>query len=406
MLDEEILDRAEQELSFIENDLKDENGKLEEEVNEMLVAIKLPEEEAKRVPKHFVGLKLDWLKSKSLLSYCRFLKTNNKKHMRNAIRYSQILVETLSSHDNNYHSLSFRDKISFPGPSPYIKTIIGEIDDYSHIVRLFNYIAYFENNDNKYVLVFPTNLDFYLSDQSTLPGKDQALLDDENFLLNCHEKGCFAFLDLLNIIRTPDDTAFYHRWMEVHRTFMTYEKYGLSEAFLHEQLSHSASADIIAKEFEKKTDRTKLFMNTIGVTIICGIDHYAEARGFFAIPSYVSVTIPLITEIIIKTIYCSGYDSLMLKLMSANDSTNSSEDDIDEYESIQEIEESLGCIDSDLGDMLDMINSDVLKDINEISHEIRQLIKSTKSIDEINNRLGEISSCIEGAGSLEAIDEG
>jgi phosphomevalonate kinase len=96
----------------------------------------------------------------------------------------------------------------------------------------------------------------------------------------------------------------------------------------------------------------------------------------------------------------------MLKLMSANDSTNSSEDDIDEYESIQEIEESLGCIDSDLGDMLDMINSDVLKDINEISHEIRQLIKSTKSIDEINNRLGEISSCIEGAGSLEAIDEG
>lgn len=398
LIDQETLEQAERELSFIERDLKDINGELEKEINAVIVDMNLcSPEDAKSIPKHFVGLKLDWLKSRSLLSYCKYLKTNEKKHIHDAIRYSEVLVETLSSHDIDYHPLSFRDKISFPGPSPFIKSIIGKTSDYSKIIRLFNYIAYFESSDRRYVLVFPTNLTYYLSSQSTLPKQQQALIDDEDFLLECHKKGCFEFLYLLdvNAIRPPNDTEFYQHWMRIHSAFMTYEKSGLSSAFLREQLKHSASADLIAKEFEKKIDRTKLFINTMAMTVICGIDNYAEARGFFAIPAYAATTIPLITHIIVKTIYRSRYESLMLELTSADEGTTLLGASANEYESIQQMEESLNCIDSVSEELLDLMNSDVLKEVNKITGEIRQLIKSTKSIDEINARLAEISAFLD-----------
>ncbi len=413
MLDDDTLEQAERELSFIEKDLKDPGGALEQEINHSLVAMQLcSAEDAKSIPKHFVGLKLDWLKSKSLLSYCRFLKTNDEKHIHDAIRYSEILVETLSSHDVGYHPLSFRDRFSFPGPSPFIRTLIGKTSDYSRIIRLFNYIAYFENPDRRFVLVFPTNLASYLSSQSTRPRQQQPLLDDEDFLLECHEKGCFAFLDLLNIntIRAPNDTAFYQQWMQVHSTFMTYAKVGLSSAFLRDQLKHSASADFIAKEFEKKADRTSLFINTIALTVICGIDNYAEARGLFAIPAYAATTIPLVTHIVVKAIYRSGYESLMLQLTSESNDESLLGEAGDEYESLQELEKSLECLDAASEEMLALMNSDVLKEVNEITREIRQLIKSTKSIDEINARLAEISACIddseEWSGSPAEIENG
>lgn len=400
LIDQETLEQAERELSFIESDLKDTNGELEKEINAVLVDRDLcSPEDATSVPKHFVGLKLDWLKSRSLLSYCKFLKTNEKKHIHDAIRYSEVLVETLSSHDVDYHPLSFRDKISFPGPSPFIKSIIGKISDYSNITRLFNYIAYFESSDRRYVLVFPTSLTNYLSSQSTLPRQQQALLDDEDFLLECHRRGCFAFLDLLdlNAIRTPNDTDFYQRWMRIHSAFMTYEKSGLCSAFLREQLKHSASADLIAKEFEKKTDRAKLFINTMAMTVICGIDNYAEARGFFAIPAYAATTIPLVTHIIVKAIYRSRYESLILELTSTDKGTTLLGAAADEYESFQQMEESLNCLDSVSEELLALMNSDVLKEVNEITIEIRQLIKSTRSVDEINARLAEISASIDAA---------
>ncbi|MFH0793778.1 MAG: hypothetical protein V2A74_07065 [bacterium] len=239
-----------------------------------------------------------------------------------------------------------------------------------------------------------------MNPRSTLPRRQQPLLDDEDFLLECHEKGCFAFLDLLNmnVIRAPNDTAFYQQWMQVHSTFMTYAKVGLSSAFLRNQLKHSASADLIAKEFEKKADRTELFVNTIAVAVICGIDNYAEARGFFAIPAYAATTVPLVTRIVVTAVHRSGYASLMLKLISENNDESLLGEAGDEYQSLQELEKSLDCLDTVSEEMLDLMNSDVLKEVNEITGEIRQLIKSTKSIDEINARLAEISACIDGFG--------
>ncbi len=50
------------------------------------------EEDALKVPKYFVGQKLEWLESKSLVSYCKLLKTNDKKQLEDAIRYADTIV--------------------------------------------------------------------------------------------------------------------------------------------------------------------------------------------------------------------------------------------------------------------------------------------------------------------------
>jgi|GEM_PF-2757775 len=76
----------------------------------------------------------------------------------------------------------------------------------------------------------------------------------------------------------------------------------------------------------------------------------------------------------------------MLELTSGDDGATPFEAVTDEYESLQEMEESLDCLDSASEELLAFMNSDVLKEVNAISGEIRQLIKSTRSIDEINIR--------------------
>ena len=118
-------------------------------------------EEAVKIDKFFIGLKIDWLKSKSLLSYCKFLKEGQNKYLQEAIRFSKVVLDSLSNEDGDYHSLSFREKISFPGPSPFIKDIIGDMSKYNKITKLFNYVAYFESDESRFVIVFPTNLSFY-----------------------------------------------------------------------------------------------------------------------------------------------------------------------------------------------------------------------------------------------------
>ena len=77
MLDNKDLDLAEEQLDFIKNDLAKDSGELEGEINLALVQSGICEEkDCSNIVKHFLGLKYEWLKSMSLISYCKFLKTN------------------------------------------------------------------------------------------------------------------------------------------------------------------------------------------------------------------------------------------------------------------------------------------------------------------------------------------
>ncbi len=161
-LSNEDIKLAEQQLEFIENDLYKEGGELEKEINLALIQNGIYEgEDCLDIPKYFVGPKYEWLKSKSLISYCKFLKTADKKNLDDAIKYAKIIVDSLECEEKEYHQFSFRRKLTFPGPSSNVKDIIGDLRQYSRMIKLLNYVAYFKSPEKRFVLVFPTTIDFY-----------------------------------------------------------------------------------------------------------------------------------------------------------------------------------------------------------------------------------------------------
>ncbi len=165
------------------------------------------EEDALKVPKYFVGQKLEWLKSKSLVSYGKFLKTNDKKQLEEAIRYADAILSCLESQDREYHPFSVRQRLGFPGPSPDIRDIIGDLRKYK-IFKVLNYAAYFVSADKRFVLAFPTTVDFYFS-SGIVDKNNQPLLGNQRFILDLYAKECFGILDYLDIVVHPSQSNFY-----------------------------------------------------------------------------------------------------------------------------------------------------------------------------------------------------
>lgn len=388
-LENENIRLAEQQLKFIENDLSKINGELEKEINSVLIENGICEEkDCCNITKHFIGLRYEWLKSKSLLSYCSFLKTNGKKHLKDAIKYSNIIIESLESEDTSYHSFSFRSKLTTPGPSSNIKDLIGDLKQYSKIIKILNYGVYFESEENRFVLIFPTSLEYYFN--YNLVNKDKrSILDDEDFILEMHNKECFAILDYLDIIVNPSQSAYYTSIKKYLTTLQEFEEKGLSNKFIYNQLKNSQIKDEIIYAFEKKINKSKVISNVMGITVISSFNYFAEARGLAQIPAYANTTIPLITEIVMNTIYKSGYEKLILELtVKEDEETNilGFEDD-DEYESIIELEKQIEFLEESSKELADYVNLDGLKDILEINNQIMSLIKSSKTVDEINKEL-------------------
>jgi len=137
LLENENIKLAEEQLDFIEDDLSKIDGKLENEVNYVLIENGIcKEKNCPNITKHFVGLKYEWLKSKSLLSYCKFLKTNDNKHLKDAIKFAHRIIESLDSKDTAYHPFSFRSKLSTPGPSSNLKDLVGDLKQYNRIIKI------------------------------------------------------------------------------------------------------------------------------------------------------------------------------------------------------------------------------------------------------------------------------
>lgn len=151
-------------------------------------------------------------------------------------------------------------------------------------------------------------------------------------------------------------------------------------------------ADKIISAFDKKVNKSKAISNILGISIISTFNYFAEARGLPQIPAYANTTVPLITEIVMNTLYKSGYEKLLTELTAEEDEeTNILEfKDDDEYESINELEKQIEFLETSSEELIDYVNLEGLKDVLDMSNQIMSLIKSSKSVDEINMELQQL----------------
>ncbi|SHJ76918.1 hypothetical protein SAMN05444280_12924 [Tangfeifania diversioriginum] len=401
LLDNKDIEKAEKELKFIKDDIALINGKLANEIKQELLENNLcTKKEFSKITIHFVGLKIDWLKSKSLLSYCKYLKTSDKRELNKSIKYSNLLLDTLENEEIDYHKFSFRKKITFPGPAPDLKEIIGDKQKYSSIIKLFNYIAYFESKDDKMVIVFPTSLEYYFNLDQTYKKNDVdvRILEDENFILEINNGGCGSIIGYLNSIVKPYESQFHRDWFPIHEILTSFKKDGISNKFIYDQLKKSEIKDQIISNFERKINKKRLLSNAMGVSFLAGINYYAEAKGFTQVPLYLSTTVPLLTEIVLKALYKSGYEEILVDLTKEDkDETNALglSDMDDEYGSLKELEEQIENLESTSEELMDYVKMDGLKLVIDTNTKIRNLIMSSRPINEINSELKKIYESLE-----------
>ena len=294
--------------------------------------------------------------------------------------------------DTSYHPFSFRSKLSTPGPSSNLKDLIGDLKQYNQIIKIFNYGAYFESEEDKFVIIIPTSLEFYFNHNLINKEKKCAILDDEDFILKMHHKECFGLFDFMDIIVSTNESAYYNSIKNYISILNQFDEKGVSNKFLYNQLRNSQIKDKIISTFDKKINKSKAISNVMGISVISMFNYFAEARGFPQIPAYVNTTVPLITEIVMNTMYKSGYEKLILDLtVEEDDETNIlGFSDDDEYESITELEKQIEFLETSSEELIDYINLDGLKDILDINNRIMSLIKSAKSVDEINKELQDL----------------
>lgn len=392
MLEKKGIEKAESELEFLKNDIAKRNGELAKEIKkELLKRDLIQKKDFPKVEIHFVRLKLDWLKAKALVEYCKFLKSSNKKNLSEAIEYSNRVLTFLESEEFEYHEFSFRKKLTYPTPSPNLKKIIGDLNDYEQIAKVFEYTCYFESDNKKMVIVFPTGLEYYFNYNQVFERKNgvSPILEDEEFLLEVHERGCFSFLDKLDNITVPNESEAYNSWKEIHELFISLEKDGLSNKFIYEQLKKTEASEVIVKKFEKTINSSRLIANALGLSVISGINFYAEANGLSKIPAYTNTTVPLMTEVIINTIYKSKYDKLLLETFQDDENENGilGFDENDEYSSLKDLENRIENLEDTSESLAELMNMDGLKEIITTNQQIRDLLMSTKPIEEINKEL-------------------
>ena len=304
-----------------------------------------------------------------------------------------MLVESLESKDTSYHPFSFRSKLLCPGPSADINDIIGDLNQYTKITKIFNYGAYFESKESRFVLIFPTSLSFYYNYDLMRGNGNRPILRDEDFILEMHDKECFGLLETLYAIVLPSKSAYYMEQKEYLSILHELGDKGLSNNFIYKQLKNSQLKNVLVASFEKKISRSKIISNAMGFTILSIFNSFAEAKGYSQVPLYINTTIPLVTEIVINTIYKSGFEKLILDLTAGEDKDTNilgfSEEE-DEYISISEIENRIESLQESSFQLADYLNLNGLKEISEINSTLISLIKSPKTLVEINNELQEM----------------
>lgn len=390
-LENKDLALAEQQLDFIESDLSKEGGELEKEINSILIQFRVcTEDECLKIPKYFIGQKYEWLKSKSLVSFCKFLKTGDGINLDEAIKYAETVLSSLESEEAEYHPFSFRQRLTFPGPSSNIKDIIGDLKQYSRIIKLLNYAAYFETSEKRFVIIFPTNINFYFNDK-IFNEKKQPILNDQNFILFMHTKECVGILNYLPAVVKPNQSLYYSQTEEYLSTLLDFKERGLSNQFLYGQLKKSKLSDALVLEFENKVDKSKAVSNVMGLSIISTFNFFAEAKGFPKIPEYVNTTIPLVTEIVMNAFYKGEFEKIIHGLHDQDDDDGTDflgfAPNDNEYKSITELEERIEFLEESSMEMANILNLDGLRQILEVNDKVISLIKSSKSLDEINEEL-------------------
>ena len=93
-----------------------------------------------------------------------------------------------------------------------------------------------------------------------------------------------------------------------------------------------------------------------------------------------------------NTLYKSGYEKLILELIVEDEEGTNflGLDENDEYNSIVKLEKQISFLEESTEDLFDYVKLDGVKDIFEMNTKIMALIKSTKSIEEINEELHEL----------------
>lgn len=399
LFDKEIIEHAEKELDFIENDIVSENSKLEKEINDVLVDNDIcNEDEMCNVTKHWIGLKCDWIKAKALIAYIKFLKYSKKKYIKEAKKYAYKLVKLYKSEEYDYYRDSFRSKMDYPGPAVFIPKVLGELGDYDKIIRIFNYGLYLEKGNDKKVIMLPTNVGFYFN-RSLIIGNRKPLIFDEEFILDVNERGCSVFIDLIDYIVKPKESEDYKKWYDIYKLFIDFEKYGLSSKFIHHQLKNSILKEDIMKVLNKTIDKNRMFLNVFVLTSIAGINSYAEAKGYIQMPDYVNITVPMIIEIITKVVYKTKLDKLLLELYDDEEQNNEILEFIDgddEYATFENIEKQIECLEDATEDILEFIDFKGLSEIHTLNISIRKLIMSSSTIEEINSELEKLYESLSG----------
>lgn len=389
LLEQKDIDVAREQLDFIKKDLSKKEGELEKEITSALINQGVcSQEKASEVNIYFVALKVDWLKSNSLLSFCEFLKTGDKKHLKKAINFSEVLKDTFLSDDTDYQSTSFREKISFPGPSLDIKNIIGDLTQYKKISKIFNYVAYFETDQKQFVLVFPTSLSFYFSRSLCIEGGGP-LIEDEDFLLNNYETGCFSILDYIKNVEQPSKTDFYRKWCNIHDDFLKYDEYGISKKLITDCMEKANLTGELATKLDRSMNKSRIISNSMALSMLAVLNSYLEAKGISKLPDYTTTTVPLLMEILLQTVYKSGYDKLFESL-TEDDTNILGFAEQEEYNSYQKLEKQIECLEISSGEMADFLNLEGLKDIHDTNFRLRELIMSSKNVDAINSELKKI----------------
>lgn len=348
------------------------------------------------IPKCFVGAKLSWLKAMKGLHVAEYLLNNDVKSIEMAISYNNKLIKNLENKNVSQDEWVYR-KMDTSGPSCNLLEIIkSTLEGEQALIKVVSsHTILIESKSKRFFVIVPGNFSFYVNATLGIKYNNNATIplgEDTSTIINFYKSPADFFVRNLNYLSTPEKSDFY---LNLKRDVKILDRLKNDPSKIMARLV-STFGDKINKNIAQTIEHVakRGIDGIILYGLILGFQKIAKSMGFDVDTELWSETRTIIVGILISGlkpfndyVTKNSQDEFIEKVDKVENVDSDSENSLTNEDKLRRIYEKIDEQRVEFNQTYKEMNEAGLGSLFEITNEIRKILLSGLSLEEINEEL-------------------
>ena len=351
------------------------------------------------IPKFFIGPKLAWLQAMEALELGKCILNKSKESGNKALIFNKKILSILKNKNLSTNEWSYRS-FNSGGPSCNIDSIIEENNTGKiKAVIVDSHTILFQSRNNRFFLTVPSNFNFYINPNWKVALHENLeipLSHDLNAIISFYKNPALFVINNLGKISDPGDSYFLMNKMKDRDKIKSLLE---SMDSIPTKLAVTYNTEIykpIAKIVQKTCITTMDGVIVYG--LLTGFEGLAKAKGFdISVELWSEIRLAITAIIINKVNIVTEFMKKSVDEENRQEATDENEQDKPLYsfdDKMRTFYEKIEDSNREFTDAIREAKDQGLIDILDIANEIREIILSGLSMEEIKEKLDNYSKII------------